>query len=116
MTRGSEWRRWDPHLHAPGTLLNDQFDGNWDAYLRAVEGADPPVEALAVTDYFSIRTYREVRRRKLEGRLPGVSLLFPNVELRLDIKTDRAKPINLHCCSRRMIGGTRTRSSTRLGC
>ena len=29
--RGSRWHRWDPHLHAPGTLLNDQFGGDWDA-------------------------------------------------------------------------------------
>ncbi len=23
--RGSLWRRWDPHLHLPGTLHNDNF-------------------------------------------------------------------------------------------
>lgn len=96
MSRGSEWRRWDPHLHAPGTLLNDQFDGDWEAYLRAVETAQPAVEALGVTDYFCIRTYREVLQKKQAGRLSGVSFVFPNVEMRLDIKTDRAKPINLH--------------------
>lgn len=96
VSRGSEWRRWDPHLHAPGTLLNDQFGGDWEAYLRAAETAQPAVEALGVTDYFCIRTYREVLQQKQAGRLRGVSLVFPNVEMRLDIKTDRAKPINLH--------------------
>jgi ABC-type Mn2+/Zn2+ transport system ATPase subunit len=94
--RGSEWRRWDPHLHAPGTLLNDQFGGDWDAYLAAIERAAPPVTALGVTDYFCIRTYKEVKRLKSEGRLAGVALLFPNVEMRMEIKTDRAIPINLH--------------------
>jgi hypothetical protein len=40
---GSHWHRWDPHIHAPGTILNDlfgrdldKFDGGdvWDKYLR----------------------------------------------------------------------------------
>jgi hypothetical protein len=96
MTRGSEWRRWDPHLHAPGTLLNDQFNGDWEAYLQRIEASDPRIEAIGVTEYFCIRTYRELRRLKAAGRMPGVALLFPNVEMRLDIKTDKARAINLH--------------------
>ena len=43
--RGSRWHRWDPHLHAPGTLLADQFAGDWEAYLSAVENSDPPLGA-----------------------------------------------------------------------
>jgi hypothetical protein len=94
--RGSEWHRWDPHLHAPGTILNDQFSGDWESYLSRVESASPVVEALGVTDYFSIRTYREVREWKREKRLPNVGLIFPNVEMRLDIKTEKKNPINIH--------------------
>jgi hypothetical protein len=92
--KGSEWRRWDPHLHAPGTLLNDQFkNGDWERYLAAIEAASPTVEALGVTDYFSIGCYREVRKRKQTGRLPGVKLLFPNVEMRLDVATEKKRPM-----------------------
>ena len=94
--RGSAWHRWDPHLHAPGTLLSDQFGGNWEKYLQRIEMASPPVHALGVTDYFCIQTYREVRRRKAEGRLPSVVLIFPNVEMRLDLKTEKKKAINIH--------------------
>jgi hypothetical protein len=94
--RGSLWHRWDPHLHAPGTLLSDQFKGDWDAYLAAVDESSPLIEALGVTDYFCIETYREVRRRKAAGALPRVKLLFPNVELRLDIGTDSNKGVNIH--------------------
>src|SRR5260370_13609309 len=93
---GSEWRRWDPHLHAPGTLLADQFGGDWEKYLRRVESASPTVQALGVTDYFCIQTYREVRNRKAAGRLPLVELIFPNVEMRLDLKTEKRKAINIH--------------------
>lgn len=94
--RGSLWHRWDPHLHAPGTLLSDQFQGNWEAYFKKIETSLPPVQALGVTDYFCIQAYRRVREFKAKGRLPKVALLFPNVEMRLDIKTDRKKSINLH--------------------
>jgi len=96
ISRGSEWHRWDPHLHAPGTLLSDQFEGNWENYLKCIEDSSPIVEALGVTDYFCIQTYREVKKRKESGRLPKVQLLFPNVEMRLDIKTEKKRPINIH--------------------
>lgn len=94
--RGSEWNRWDPHLHAPGTLLNDQFKGDWEAYLRRIEDAIPTVRALGVTDYVSIETYRVVQQRKADGRMPQVGLIFPNVEMRLDIQTEKKKAVNLH--------------------
>lgn len=100
--RGSAWRRWDPHLHGPGTLLADKFargkDGrpDWEAFLGRVETANPPVSALGITDYFCIRTYKRALALKKEGRLRAVDLLFPNVELRLDIKTEKAHGINLH--------------------
>lgn len=94
--RGSLWHRWDPHLHAPGTLFNDQFGGDWERYLTTIEQSEPRIHALGVTDYFCIETYREVRRRREAGRLRDVRLLFPNVEMRLDIKTDSGNPFNIH--------------------
>lgn len=95
--RGSEWHRWDPHLHAPDTLLSDQFSGDWEGYLTAIETAEPVVRALGVTDYFCIRTYQRVREQKeRHGRLPRVDLLFPNVEMRLTLETERRRGINLH--------------------
>ena len=94
--RGSEWHRWDPHLHAPGTLLCDQFNGDWETYLTSIETASPVVEALGVTDYFSIQTYRRAKEREPTGRMPGEKLIFPNVEMRLDIKTTKSKGVNLH--------------------
>ena len=47
--RGSEWRRWEPHIHAPGTVLNNQFGGGspWETYLDTLEAVTPKVEAIA---------------------------------------------------------------------
>ncbi|WP_220185267.1 TrlF family AAA-like ATPase [Paracoccus sp. S1E-3] len=98
MNRGSEWRRWEPHIHAPGTTMNDQFTGPtaWEDYLGALEKATPTIEAIAVTDYYVTDTYEEVLRHKAAGRLPDVKLIFLNVELRLDVATARGGFVNLH--------------------
>jgi energy-coupling factor transporter ATP-binding protein EcfA2 len=96
ITRGSEWHRWEPHIHAPGTLLNDQFKaGDWDGYLKALESAAPSIEAIAITDYYTTALYEEVRRQKDAGRLPGVSLIIPNIEVRLDVAA-KSGFVNLH--------------------
>ena len=98
LSRGSEWRRWEPHIHAPGTVMNNQFSGPnaWDDYLTALEQATPVIEAIAVTDYYVTETYEEVLRRKAAGRLPSAKLVFPNVELRLDVATPKGGFVNLH--------------------
>lgn len=97
ITRGTEWHRWEPHIHGPGTVLNNQFGGAdpWEAYLSALETCSPGIEALAVTDYYTTDTYEEVARRKEAGRLPSVKFLFPNIELRLDVAA-KSGFVNLH--------------------
>lgn len=98
LNRGSEWRRWEPHIHAPGTAMNNQFSGPnaWHDYLTALEQATPIIEAIAVTDYYITDTYEEVLRYKEAGRLSATKLIFPNVELRLDVATARGGFVNLH--------------------
>lgn len=98
LSRGSEWRRWEPHIHAPGTVMNNQFSGPtaWEDYLTALEQAVPVIRAIAVTDYYVTDTYEEVRRQRAAGRLPHTKLVFPNVELRLDVATAKGGFVNLH--------------------
>jgi len=93
---GSKWRRWNPHIHAPGTLLNDQFKDNWDGYLQAIENSTPRVEVLGVTDYLSLDSYKAVKAYKDGGRLRDVKLILPNIEFRMTISTAKQKGINLH--------------------
>ena len=97
ITRGSEWRRWDPHIHAPGTVLNNQFGAGdaWETYLTTLETLSPSLEAIGVTDYYLTDGYEEVCRRKDAGRLPNIGLVFPNIELRLGAAA-RSGFLNLH--------------------
>ncbi len=87
-----------PHVHAPGTLLNNQFTGEdpWGEYFDALEASDPPIRAVGVTDYYLTDTYEHVRRAKEDGRLPHIGLIFPNIELRLDVGTMKGRRVNVH--------------------
>jgi len=78
--------------------MNNQFTGPtaWQDYLTALEKATPVIEAIAVTDYYVTETYEEVLRHKAAGRLPAAKLIFPNVELRLDVATAKGGFVNLH--------------------
>lgn len=52
-------------------------------------------DAIAVTEYYLIDTYEEFLKHKAAGRLPGVALLFPNIELRLAVAT-KTSFVNVH--------------------
>jgi ABC-type lipoprotein export system ATPase subunit len=93
--RGSEWRRWDLHIHAPGTALNDGF-GDWDEFVDAVEQADGSLAVVGVTDYCSINTYKAFKSHLDDGRMENIKLAIPNIEFRVSPETKVGKGINLH--------------------
>lgn len=95
---GAQWHRWDPHVHAPGTKLNDQFGGanSWDEYLDRLEQATPTLRAIGVTDYYSLDCYERLTAAKNDGRLQNCALLFPNIEMRLGVGTVRNAFVNIH--------------------
>ncbi len=94
--KGSQWFRWDPHIHTPATLLNNQFGNNWNGFIEKINNAVPAVSALGITEYGCIHGYREFRKHWLQGKLPSVALIFPNVELRITTQTKRGSGINIH--------------------
>ncbi len=84
--RGSEWRRWDLHLHTPNTKLANGFGGDsaetiWDKYIDILEKS--PVEAFGITDYFSVDNYFQLIKKYKEKYPESKKVLFANVELRL---------------------------------
>ncbi|HOZ25706.1 MAG TPA: hypothetical protein PK080_00010 [Hyphomonadaceae bacterium] len=78
--RGSEWRRWDLHVHTPASFEN-QFE-SWDDYLAALREIKG-VSVLGVTDYFFIDGYKKIRELHKAGGLPNFEAVLPNIELRL---------------------------------
>lgn len=101
--RGSEWRRWDLHIHTPLSGLNNQYPKNsdgspdWDQFINKIEESKG-VSVIGMTDYFFIDGYKKVLEFKKQGRLEKFDLILPNIELRLDtfVVKNKSKDINFH--------------------
>ena len=95
---GANWLRWEPHVHGPGTVLNNQFKGTdiFEKYLTALENNAPSLSAIGITDYYSTDVYEAVIQAKKEGRLSSCDLIFPNIEMRLDTGTVSGAWVNIH--------------------
>lgn len=95
---GSEWRRWDLHIHTPASVLHNGFGQNWDAYVASLEAAvvKHNIAVIGVTDYFTIEGYKRLLEYKAHGRLSNVHLLVPNLEFQITPQTSSGKAINIH--------------------
>lgn len=94
---GSLWRRWDLHLHAPGTKLSNGYgdpdEVTMKAYVKNLENSD--VQAFGITDYFSFDGYLSVMRTYQQEYPEGKKLLVPNIEFRL-LETVSSDGRNVH--------------------
>lgn len=109
--RGSEWRRWDLHLHTKGTNKNDCYVcADMESFCKLLfkKAVEKEIYAIGITDYFSIARYKEVKAYQdaintnseftdREKTFVSGILLLPNVELRMLPVTDRGKLVNIHC-------------------
>lgn len=97
LTLGSTWRRWDPHLHLPGTLHEDRFgELTVEQALDDLANCTPSIEAVGITDYFTTLSYRRAEQAWRDGSGAGIKLLFPNVEVSLAIPTRSGSAVNVH--------------------
>jgi len=94
---GSIWHRWDPHIHIPGTMKEDKFGADADeAFIERLNKATPTIRVVGITDYCVLDSYKRAKGWHDNGEIPGVILLFPNIELRLAVNAGKGSPINLH--------------------
>lgn len=102
---GSEWRRWDLHVHTPGTNKNDQYSGKcieekWDNFYKSIseyvgDERDPQkvITVLGITDYVTLDNYKKVIQ---DQRLPDcIKLVIPNIEMRMTPVATKS-PVNIH--------------------
>lgn len=110
INRGSEWARWDLHIHTKGTAKNDQFTSLSSQeffqlfFLKAIEN---DIKVIGITDYFNIENYKKAieyqenihlntffnENQKIQ--IKKITLI-PNMELRITPTTGRGTLINLH--------------------
>lgn len=86
-SKGSNWRKWDLHVHTPASLKQG-YGGNtekaWEKFLSDIENLPAPFKVIGVNDYIFIEGYRRMVEAKGAGRLKNIELLLPVVELRVD--------------------------------
>lgn len=85
--QGSEWRKWDLHVHTPASLIHN-YPGNetdaWTAFLADLEQLPPEVKVIGINDYLFLDGYKRVVAERAGGRLQNLDLILPVIELRLD--------------------------------
>lgn len=84
MNRGSEFRKWDLHIHSPYTVLNNQFskfeDGSPDIESFIQKIKDENISAIGLTNYFNFTDDDFNLKTRLEEN--GI-VTFLNLEVRL---------------------------------
>ena len=78
-TKGSEWRKWDLHVHTDSSYDSD-YNGDDYEDLLVSAWSEKGFAAVAVTDHFIIDS---VRIEKLREKASSITV-FPGVELRTD--------------------------------
>lgn len=102
MNRGSEWRKWDLHLHSPFRLISgsgkipqahteEEINSVITKYVNAIKAAG--LSAVGLTNYFKFdeRDYR--LKRSLEAA--GICV-FLNLELRLTLANKESQLLDYH--------------------
>ena len=77
--RGSEWRKWDLHVHTPES---DGFKGTWEEFKIQLQNADCAV--IGINDYFSVAGYKKLKEEIKNNTLDiGDKTILPVVEMRM---------------------------------
>jgi len=102
--RGSEWGKWDLHVHTPCSVV-EHYGGDtdevWEKYIKDLEALPKEFKVIGVNDYLFIDGYKRLLdAKKNKNRLKNIDLLLPVVEFRIQkfAGTDfgALKRINLH--------------------
>jgi len=101
--RGSEWSKWDLHVHTPLSIFQ-RYGGDtkeaWEAYIKDIESLPPEFSVLGINDYFFLDGYERLLKEKSNGRMANIKCLLPVVEFRIEkfagIDFGSLKRINLH--------------------
>lgn len=99
--KGSEWRKWDLHIHTPYSI-HQNYGGatQFDKFIDALERLPKDVKVIGITDYYFIDGYEKVMEYREKGRLSNIDKIFPILEFRIDTfgsgNENKLQKINLH--------------------
>lgn len=67
--RGSEWRKWDLHVHTPCSIVNNYKGGDdsWERFILDLESLPKDIKVLGINDYIFLDGYQKVLEYKKRG-------------------------------------------------
>ena len=97
-TRGSEWRKWDLHIHTPASYDYDDKSITNEEFINKIE--EQKISAIAITDHHIIDVDRIVDIQRL-AKNKGI-VVFPGIEILSDARGK--EPIHIigifsDCCN-----------------
>ena len=92
INRGSEWQKWDLHIHSPKTFLSNQYGGcSDDEFIQKIKNEG--ISCIGLTNYFKFEDDFAERKYKIEQE--GI-VVFPNLEFRTQPQNKEKQEIHLH--------------------
>lgn len=90
--KGSEWRKWDLHLHTPYTNLNGkEFKATDEDFIKKLK--EQEIAAVALTNYFYFKEEEYVLQEKIAKE--GIAA-FLNLELRITYTNKEDQCCDIH--------------------
>ena len=107
--KGSEWRKWDLHIHTPYSKINDYTGGDWNIYFLQLAKItlQKKISVIGISDYWILDGYYKVREawesntkfiddEGKEYTLSHIKQIFPLIEYRNETTVGNNKKLNIH--------------------
>jgi len=95
--KGSEWSKWDLHIHSPMTWMASTFKGPEDIPEFVKKLGESGISLIGLTNYFFLAE-NEIENIREEIERQGLKItVLPNVEFRLAQQNKQGDWINIHC-------------------
>ncbi|MFA6495032.1 MAG: AAA family ATPase [Candidatus Paceibacterota bacterium] len=100
--RGSEWSKWDLHVHTPFSHTSEYAgateEEKWESFIKGLEALPKDIKVVGINDYLFLDGYKKVIEYKNSGKLKNIDLILPVVEFRLKefVGNEQLKKINYH--------------------
>ena len=104
INRGSEWRKWDLHIHTPASFFWKSFpklseiteekvkEDEFEKFIKAINTSD--ISTFCIMDYWTFDWYIEFRKYILKYPDKLKKSVFPGMELRIESPTNYR--LNIH--------------------
>ena len=91
--KGSEWRKWDLHVHSPKVFLANEFgDTSVDDFVNKISESE--IVAIGLTNYFR---FDDTELGEIKDKLTKKGIVvFPNLEFRTQPPNKENEEMHIH--------------------